>query len=73
MSSGTKRSFNKSILDKSFSSGRVILFSVTLPARAKCHSCFNLGQSAIFPVSTECWIALLKKGSIGNNYNLPKQ
>lgn len=50
MSSGMKRSFNKSILDKSFSSGRVIVFSVTLPARAKCHSCFKLGQSAIFPV-----------------------
>lgn len=49
MSSGMKRSFNRSVLGKSFTSGRVTLLTVSFPARAKC-PCFNLGQSAIFPV-----------------------
>lgn len=49
MSSGMKRFSNKSVLGESFSSGRVILLTVSFPAREKC-PCFNLGQSAIFPV-----------------------
>lgn len=49
MSSGMKRSFNRSVLGKSFSSGRALLLTVRFPAREKC-PCFNLGQSAIFRV-----------------------
>lgn len=49
MSSGMKRLFNKSVWGKSFPSGGVILLIVSFPAREKC-PCFNLGQSAIFPV-----------------------